>query len=83
MVRTGEVGEVRGINIFLSTDPASIPPSPLLGPHGDHIQLYTHLPVQRPPSQPGTSTRGFQRRELTSTHVSNGQGWAPGALQTR
>lgn len=35
----GDVGVARGINIFLSTEAASIPPPPMFGPHGDLIQL--------------------------------------------
>lgn len=35
----GDVGTARGIIIFLSAEPASLPPPPMFGPHGDGIQL--------------------------------------------
>lgn len=49
-----------GINIFLSEEPASIPPRPTFGPHGDRIQLEMDLQVQRPPSHPAPVLEVFK-----------------------
>lgn len=57
----GDAGMVRGIHIFLSTEPARVPPPPAFGPHGDRIQLQTDLQVQRPPSHPAPSLEVCKR----------------------